>query len=81
MKIKLLDYDGVSFEVDIPDDTECITGEIVSGDTVMEAPFHFDTGKNSRIANFFDGEFRIPAKNFAKMNEITNSYQLFDLEE
>ena len=30
---------------------------------------------------YYDGSFTIPAAKFAQMNEITNSYQLFGLEE
>lgn len=81
MKIKLLDYASKVHEVEIDDNTDCIRGEIISGDTVMTYPIYYDTGKFTRGMNFYDGSFVIPAAKFAQMNEITDSYQLFDLEE
>lgn len=81
MKIKLLDYASNVHEVEIDDNTDHIEGEIISGDTVMTYPIYYDTGKTTRTMNFYDGSFTIPAAKFAQMNEITNSYQLFDLEE
>ena len=38
MKIKLLNYAGVSHKVKIPDDTEFIVGQVISGDMVLEYP-------------------------------------------
>ena len=81
MKIKLLDYASKVHEVEIDDNTDCIRGEIISGDTVMTYPIYYDTGKFTRRMNFYDGSFVIPAAKFVQMNEITDSYQLFDLEE
>lgn len=79
MKINLLDYSGKIFEVEIPDSTEFISGQIISGDTVMEEPFFFDTGKDTRMSNFYDGSFEIPASKFEEMNNIRDSYKLFEL--
>lgn len=81
MKIKLLDWASNVHEVEIDDNTNYIEGEIISGDTVITYPIYYDTGKTTRRMNFYDGSFRIPAAKFAQMNEITNSYQLFDLDE
>ena len=81
MKIKLLDYASKVHEVEIDDNTDCIRGEIISGDTVMTYPIYYDTGKGTRMINFYDGSFTIPAAKFAQMNEITDSSQLFNLEE
>ena len=46
----------------------------------MTYPIYYDTGETTRIMNFYDGSFTIPAAKFAQINEITNSYQLFNLE-
>lgn len=81
MTIKLLDYAGKAHYVEVDDATEYIRGEIISGDTVMTYPFFYDTGKQTRIMNFYDGGFSIPSSKFAMMNEITDSYQLLILEE
>ena len=81
MIIKLLDYAGTAHEVKIGNAIDHISGVIISGDTVMEYPFHYDTGIATRMMDFYDGSFIIPASKFAQMNEITDSYQLFDLSE
>lgn len=75
MKIRLLDYANVEHFVEIPDDTEVIRGEIISGDMVMTYPFRYDTGVN-RVMNFYDGEFEFEAKDFEKLNTIGNSYDV-----
>lgn len=80
MKIRLLDYANVEHFVEIPDDTEVICGEIISGDMVMTYPIYYDTGKTTRTMNFYDGEFEIEAKDFEKLNTIRDSYDcIWDL--
>ena len=74
MKIKLLNYAGVSHEVKIPDDTEYIAGQVISGDMVLEYPVHYDTGAKDRIMNFNDGSFRVVRKDFDKLEKLTDSY-------
>ena len=79
MKIKLLNYAGVSHEVNIPDDTEFIAGQIISGDMVMEYPVYYDTGAKDRIMDFNDGSFRIARKDFDKLEKLTDPYEIFEL--
>lgn len=68
MQIKLLDYRGTPTWVEIPDDCQEISGVILSGDMVMEKPFHKDSS-NDRIHNFFDGYFTILRKDFEEWNK------------
>lgn len=77
MKIRLLDYANVEHFVEIPDDTEVIRGEIISGDMVMTYPIYYDTGKTTRTMNFYDGDFEIEAKDFEKLNTIGGSYDVW----
>lgn len=80
MKIKLLNYNGVSHEVKIPEDTEYIAGQVISGDMVLEYPVHYDTGAKDRIMDFNDGSFRIARKDFDKLEKLTDSYEIFELD-
>lgn len=79
MKIKLLNYAGISHEVKIPEDTEYITGQVISGDMVLEYPVHYDTGAKDRIMNFNDGSFRVARKDFDKLEKLRDPYEIFDL--
>lgn len=78
MTITLLDYDARSYEVEIPDDTEYISGVVISGDQILEYPFHFDTGKG-RIMDFYDGSFKITKENFSKLKTMEDPYDIFNL--
>ena len=80
MKIKLLNYAGVSHEVKIPEDTEFIAGQVISGDMVLEYPVHYDTGACDRIMDFNDGSFRIERKDFNKLEKLTDPYEIFELD-
>ena len=80
MKIKLLSYSGVSHEVKIPDDTEYIAGQVISGDMILEYPVHYDTGATNRIMDFNDGSFRVARKDFDKLEKLTDSYEIFELD-
>lgn len=80
MKIKLLNYTGVSHEVKIPDDTEFIAGQVISGDMVLEYPVHYDTGAKDRIMNFNDGSFRVAREDFDKLEKLTDPYEIFELD-
>ena len=80
MKIKLLNYSGVSHEVNIPDDTKFIAGQIISGDMVLEYPVHYDTGATDRIMDFNDGSFIIARKDFDKLEKLTDPYDIFELD-
>lgn len=79
MKIKLLNYNGVSHEVNIPDDTEFIAGQIISGDMVLEYPVYYDTGAKDRIMDFNDGSFRVAREDFDKLEKLTDPYEIFEL--
>lgn len=78
MTIILLDYAARSYEVEIPDNTEYISGIVVSGDQILEHPFHFDTGKG-RIMHFYDGSFKVTKENFNKLKTMKNPYDIFEL--
>jgi hypothetical protein len=80
MKITLLAWNGVSHEVNIPDDTEYITGQVISGDMVLEYPVHYDTGARNRIMDFNDGSFRVARKDFDKLEKLTDPYEIFELD-
>jgi hypothetical protein len=79
MKIKLLDWSGNLYEVEIPDDAEFIEGEIVSGDQIITYPVHFDTGKGTRMMNFYDGSFRINREDFYKLDDMRDPYDIFEI--
>lgn len=80
MKIKLLNYAGVSHEVEIPDDTEYIAGHVISGDMVLGYPVRYDTGATDRIKNYYDGSFRVARKDFDKLETLTDPYEIFELD-
>lgn len=80
MKIKLLAWNGVSHEVNIPDETEYIAGQVISGDMVLEYPVHYDTGARNRIMDFNDGSFRVARKDFDKLEKLTDPYEIFELD-
>ena len=73
MKIRLLDYMKEEHFVEIPDDTEEIIINVISGDMVMIAPIHFDTSDH-RILNFFDGTITLNKDEFYKLDKAESSY-------
>ena len=81
MTIQLLDYKGKKFPVEVPNNTQELHIKIISGDMVLLEPIYFDTGKDSRSYNFNDGEYFIKRENFNKMNNLSESYKLIELEE
>lgn len=78
MTITLLDYAARSYKVEIPDDTEYISGIVVSGDQILEYPHHFDTGVK-RMMDFYDGSFKITKENFSKLKTMEDPYDIFKL--
>lgn len=65
MKITLINWKNQKFPIEIPDDTEYISGNIIFGDMVMEYPFHFDADVfGDRIISFRDASFKIEKKDF-----------------
>ena len=81
MKIKLLDYIGEPTFVDIPDNTEKISIIIVSGDMIMTYPVICDSCSVLRTLSFLDGMYIITKENFDKLNNLTNSYDIYDISE
>lgn len=79
MIIQLLDYLGNKHLVIVPDDTKKLHIKIISGDMVLLAPVYYDTGKDSRIINFYDGEYVIERKYFDKLSSIDSACSLYDL--
>lgn len=78
MKIRLLDWNRNATWVDIPDDTQEVSGVILSGDMVMEKPIHADSS-DGRFFSFYDGYWVVKRKDFDKLNVIAKSYDVFDL--
>lgn len=76
MKLRLLDYAGKEYFCEVPDNTEQVTINIVSGDMVMVDPVHFDTS-NTRIMGFYDGTVTLSKEEFYKLDKVENSYDLF----
>ena len=76
MKLRLLDYEGTEHFCEVPDNTEQVTINIVSGDMVMVSPVHFDTS-NTRIMGFYDGTVTLSKEEFYKLDKVENSYDLF----
>ena len=81
MIIQLLDYKGRKFPVEVPDNTQELHIKINSGEMVLLEPIYFDTGRGSRTYDFSDGEYFIKKENFDKMNNLSESYKLIELEE
>lgn len=79
MIIQLLDYLGKKHPVEIPDDTQELHIQIISGDMVLLEPVHYDTGQGSRTINFYDGEYYVNRENFDKLSSLDSIYSLFDL--
>ncbi len=78
MNIRLLNYKGKEYFCEIPDNTEEINISIVSGDMIMTYPKHFDTGENTRIISFYDGNIILSKDMFHILDEIKESYEIFE---
>lgn len=78
MKIKLLDFEGTATWVDVPDETQEVSGVILSGDMVMEQPLHKDSS-DCRTQDFYDGFWSVKREDFDKLNAITKSYDVLNL--
>lgn len=76
MKLRLLDYAGKEHFCEVPDNTEQVTINIISGDMVMIDPVYFDTS-NDRMMSFHDGTVVLNKEEFHKLEEIDDSYDLF----
>ena len=79
MVIQLLDYSGKKYSVKIPDNTQELHIQIISGDMVLLSPIYYDTGQNSRTINFYDGDYFVKKKDFNKLSSLDSAYSLFDL--
>ena len=80
MKIRLLDWQGHSCYVEVPEDTDKIRGIILSGDMIMLEPLYRDSSRD-RVYDYYDGYFVVERKDFPKLEQIVDSYQVFDLDE
>lgn len=78
MKIKLLDWKKTETWVEIPDDTQVIVGCVLSGDMVMEHPIYKDSS-HDRITDFYDGSWSVKREDFDKLNQLTDSYDVFEI--
>lgn len=76
MKIRLLDYAGTEKFCEIPDDTEEIAIDIISGDMAKTSPVYFDSSRN-RIMNFYDGSVVLTRDQFYYLEAVKDSYELF----
>lgn len=76
MKLRLLDYTGKEYFCEVPDNTEQVTINIVSGDMVMVSPVYFDTS-NTRRMSFYDGAVTLSKEEFYKLDKVEDSYDLF----
>lgn len=75
----LRDYKGRPTEVNVPANCKYIEGIILSGDMVMTSPFYKDSS-NCRVSSYYDGKFCVERKNFEKMNQMTDSYDIQQLD-
>lgn len=75
MKVRLLDYANTEHFVEIPDDTEEIVIDIISGDMVMKYPIYYDTS-DCRMINFNDGTIYLKKDEFHKLDTAVNSYDI-----
>lgn len=75
----LRDYIGEPTKVEIPADCDHIAGEIISGDMIMYDPFYKDSS-DYRPYSFHDGGFYVSKRNFERMNEMTSSYDIQELD-
>ncbi len=78
MNIRLLDYKGKEYFCEIPDDTEEIIIDIISGDMIMTYPKYFDTGENTRTINFYDGNIILSKDMFHILDEIKEAYKILE---
>ena len=75
MKLRLLDYKKKEHFCNVPNNTNEITIEIISGDMVLTSPIHFDTS-TTRIINFLDGVVTLKREQFHILNTIKDPYDL-----
>ena len=78
MQIKLLDYASTPHYVEIPDDTDHVDIDVISGDMIMTYPINYDTGRG-RNMDFFDGSVTIPQDKFNILNSLAETYGIFDI--
>ena len=78
MKIRLLDWENKEHYVEIPEYTEQIVVEVVSGDMILKSPIYYDTGRFRRM-NFYDGSVTIKKEKFNEFNNVEDSYEIFEI--
>ena len=77
MKLRLLNYAGIEHFCEVPDNTEQVTINIISGDMIMINPVYFDTS-NDRIIDFYNVTVVLNKEEFHKLEKINESYDLFE---
>jgi len=75
MIIYLRDCYNKKHSVVIPDDTEYISGVVLSGDMVMKHPFNFDPSDNRRV-NINEGHFYFRKEQFSLLKE--DSFDIYN---
>lgn len=78
MQIKLLDYANTPHYVEIPDNTDHVDIDVISGDMIMTYPINYDTG-DGRSLDFYDGSVTIPRDKFDALNSLAANYGIFDI--
>jgi hypothetical protein len=81
MTIRLLDFAANEYFVEIPDDTEQIEIDIVSGDMILQSPVYYDTCKEDRALDFYDGTIVLNKEDFSKLNEIEEAFEILYINE
>lgn len=78
MLIKLLDFRGAPKFVEVPDDTQEVSGIILSGDMVMTRPYRSDAS-DCRFQDFYDGDWFVRREDFARLWDMEDSYDVMKL--
>ena len=84
MNIKILDYDGESYDTNIPIETvEDVTVTIVSGDEILAIELNDGSSvildvstinRNWRYTNYYDGTYAVSKEELLKWNERKDTY-------
>ena len=77
MKLRLLNYAGEERFCEVPNNTEQVTINIITGDMIMINPVYFDTS-NDRMMDFYDRTIILNKEEFHKLEKINKSYDLFE---
>jgi len=85
MSLKIMDYDGESYDTNIPIETvEDVTVTIVSGDEILAIELNDGSSvildvstinRNWRYANYYDGTYMVSKEELLKWNNRKDSYE------